>query len=115
AAPDFMLLRTTKRSMTEFLQCFPFEGLDSRMSFSHWPGGTPLLILRETSSPEFRHRHLSFYDSSLTKRLELAVDARMGHRCRAGLELPQAGLQVVRAWAEDGSELTVPPTRILSD
>jgi len=40
------------------------------------------------------------------------MDGSLGYDSRAGLELPRAGLQVTRAWAEDGSELPFAPTRI---
>jgi len=111
AAADFVLLRTTTTSVTEFLKCFRFEELDSRVSFLKWPEASPRLIVGENSSQE-HCLLLSFYDSQLTKRLEFIMDASMGYDSRAGLELPRAGLQVTRAWAEDGSELPVAPTRI---
>jgi hypothetical protein len=111
AAADFVLLRTTTTSMTEFLKCFRFEELDSRISFLNWPDASPRLVVDE-SSPQEPSLLLSFYDSQLSKRLEFEMDASMGYHNRAGLELPRAGLQVTRAWAEDGSELPVAPTRI---
>jgi hypothetical protein len=114
AAPDFVFLRTTKKSMTEFLKCFQFERLDSRVSFLKWPESAPRLIIHERS-PQGSGIYLSFYDSCLTKRIELLVDASKGYRCRAGLELPRAGLQLFRAWAEDGTQMMVPSTHISAE
>jgi len=111
AAADFVLLKTTTTSVTEFLKCFRFEELDSRISFLNSPEASPRLMVGE-NSPQEHGLLLSFYDSQLTKRLEFIMDASMGYDSRAGLELPRAGLQVTHAWAEDGSELPFAPTRI---
>jgi hypothetical protein len=111
AAPDFVFLRTTKKSVIDFLKCFQFERLDSRVSFLQWPENAPRLIMRKFNLPGPDLR-VSFYDSSMVERLQFVVDASQGFSLRAGMELPRAGLHLFRAWAEDGTQMTLPIAHI---
>jgi hypothetical protein len=114
ASPDFVILRTTKKSADDFVGCFQFEVLPScfhlghweRGTFDDWPGGAPKLVVPETGkgSPG----GLSIYDGKGVKRLELSIDLSQGYQCRAGLELPRAGMRLLRAWREDGRPMELP-------
>jgi hypothetical protein len=94
-APDFVILRTTKRSASQFMEYLGVKNLGL-------PGGLPLLIVREPSPSGNSDPVLAFYDYTLTKRSELIFDASQGFTCRAGVELPRAGLRKLRVWKENG-------------
>lgn len=112
AAPDFVILRTTKKSAARLLECFLFDDLEPRISPLNWPEGRAFLIVRETSSNERGLPILAFYDRTPTKRFELIVDASQGFNGRAGVELPRAGLRLLRAWAENGDSVPIQDTLI---
>jgi len=109
ASPDFVILRTTKKSVSDFARCFQFEVLAPQLSLDQWPQGLATLVVREPGeSPSFGDL-LVVYDSTGAKRLELSIDSSQGYQCRAGLQLPRAGLRVVRAWGVDGRPIELPP------
>jgi hypothetical protein len=105
AAPDFVILRTTKKSVEEFTSCFHFEVLDPELSVDQVR--LSLLIVREPSEGERRPWLMSVYDGRRMKRWELQVDPSQGYYCRAGIELPRAGLRLIRSWREDGQPIEI--------
>jgi hypothetical protein len=96
-ADDFVFLRTTKRSLTDFFSLYRFETLAGRLALKDMTPNDPLLILRDFSD----HDLLFIYDAKKRRRLELQIDPSGDYANRAGVEYP--GLRVVRAWQEDGS------------
>ena len=110
ASSDFVILRTTKKSVSDLSRCFQFEVLAPQLSLDQWPQG--LLVVRETGeSPSFGDL-LAIYDSTRAKRLELSIDSSQGYQSRAGLQLPRAGLRLVHAWGADGRPIELPPITI---
>jgi hypothetical protein len=100
SAPDFVILRTTKKSAGEFLSYFRFETLDSPDQLRQ-----PCLILRTAGEGDGR---LTLYDDNRRKRWELQIDPSQGYDCRAGIELPRAGLRLIGVWNQDGLLIEVP-------
>lgn len=107
SAPDFMILRTTKKSVGQLMEFIPFDDIDPRVSPRNWPGELPFLIMRGTNPNERIGPLLDFYDRTLTKRLEWVIDTSQGFSCRAGVELPRAGLRLLRAWTANGDPVAV--------
>ena len=71
-----------------------------------------MLVIRETGESPDLEGLLAIYDSNRVKRLQLSIDSSQGYQCRAGLELPRAGLRLVRAWGADGRPIELPPITI---
>jgi hypothetical protein len=101
-AEDFVFLRTTQGSSTDFLKLFDFWGLVKRFNLQNvlqLPGylEKPILILgRLTASGEIV---LTVYETGTFRaRLELSANPRDGYVCRAGVEYPRQGLRVRRVW-----------------
>jgi len=110
ASRDFVILRTTKNSTKSFMSCFQFERLPEQISRQTWLKGIEILLVGKVSNDV--PRILSIYDGKGIKRLELSIDISQGYQCRAGLELPRAGLRLVGAWGEDGRPIELPPLSI---
>jgi hypothetical protein len=105
ASPDFIILRTTKKSAEDFMNCFHFEVLDSHLLSLHRAG---ILVIRESGKSSDAESLLSIYDCQRVKRLQLSIDSSQGYQRRAGLELPRAGLRLRRAWDADGQLIEMP-------
>jgi hypothetical protein len=110
ASPDFVILRTTKNSTKGFLECFQFEALAKQISSLDWFEKLEMLVIRKTSKDA--PGVLSIYDGKGINRLEFSINISQGYQCRAGLELPRAGLRLVGAWGEDGRPIELPPLSI---
>jgi hypothetical protein len=110
ASPDFVILRTTKNSAKAFLECFRFEALTKLISSLDWFEQLQMPVVRKTTkdTPGI----LTIYDDKAIKRFELSVDSSQGYQCRAGLELPRAGLRVIGAWDENGRLIELTPLSI---
>jgi len=105
AAPDFVILMTTRKSAAQFLESFQLHELDPQISPVNWAGGLPSLIVQENSSKHGPRPILSLYDAAYVRRLQLTVDASSGYTSRAGVELPRPGLRLLRAWTAEGNEI----------
>jgi hypothetical protein len=90
AAPDFRLLRTTARSIRDFLELYDFDSLRNRCGLDWLSADRRLLIVRSTSS-----RGVTVHDGELRRCLELTYDPSAGYTSRAGIEFPASGLQIV--------------------
>ncbi len=97
AADDFLLLRTTRRTVADFLVQFDFAPLMQRFSLDYLLNGKRVLILRSAEVPGI----VTVYDGDLRRRLELQVRPEQGYAQRGGTEYPAAGLQVLRIWEPD--------------
>jgi hypothetical protein len=102
-ADDFVFLRTTKKSLSDFLGLYQFEPLAHRIPMDYLTTSQPLLILRSMTKTGDSEGILVIHDARKRKRLELRVDPSRGYESRAGVEYPAAGLRVLNAWNEDGS------------
>jgi hypothetical protein len=114
SAPDFVILKTTKKSVADFMEFFQFNEFDPQVSPINWAGGLPLLIVQENCPQEASSPTLSFYDAAHIKRLQLIVDASAGYSFRAGVELPRPGLRILRAWTAEGKEITMQGNLVLA-
>jgi len=97
AANDFVLLRTTTRSVGEFLALFDFSRLDRSVKGDWFAPDRSLLILRREPERD-GDGNLLILDAQFRQRLELRVDAGLGYESRGGIEYPVAGLQIIRCW-----------------
>ncbi len=102
-ADDFVFLRTTKKSVSDFLGLYQFETLAPRIALDYLTPNQPLLILRSMAKSSDSEGILVIYDAQKRKRLELRVDPSRGYETRAGVGYPAAGLRVLNAWKEDGT------------
>lgn len=75
-ADDFLILRTTRKSVAEFLELYDFTSLLPR---EQWR-----LIMRGD-----RAGTLHVFDANLHKRLELQIDPQAQSQRRAGMEVPR--------------------------
>lgn len=106
ASPDFVLLRSTRRSIEDFLAQFDFGSLRSRLDLAYLHPDRPLLLVREPGDRDRTATVLAVYDAQLQKRLELEVSRAQGFATRGGQEFPAAGLRVLRAWEPREIELS---------
>lgn len=97
-ADDFAILRTTRSSAADFVRLFDWTPLGERFVVEGITSGLPALIL----APPDREGFLEIYDAGRRKRLDLRIRGEQGYECRAGVEFPRSGLQVVRVWEEEG-------------
>jgi hypothetical protein len=97
-AEDFVFLRTTSRSVQDFLSLFDFSMLRPRYSLDYLAAGKPILIMRGRAGSGQTEGVLVIYDAALRRRLEVQVDDSAGYAIRAGIEYPVAGLRVLAVW-----------------
>jgi hypothetical protein len=107
-AGDFVVLRTTRRAVQDFLHQFDCTALAERLAVDYLVAEERLLIVRAAATRSGQEGILDIYDATLQRRLELQIDPGQGYRQRAGQEFPAAGLRVLRAWDTDGSEIPLP-------
>ncbi|HEV3258968.1 MAG TPA: hypothetical protein VG013_19005, partial [Gemmataceae bacterium] len=88
AADDFIVLRTTRGSVGDFLALFDFSELPSGLL----PEAG--LIMRGGEAT------LLHYDAALRPRLEFVIDPHTGYTSRGGVEFPAGGLRVTRVWEQ---------------
>jgi len=94
-ADDFILLRTTRKSVADFFALFDFSQLPDDLLPGRAGSPEAALILRGDNEAE---PTLVLYDGALHPRLELRIEPHPGYASRGGVELPAGGLQVTRAW-----------------
>jgi hypothetical protein len=96
-ADDFVIERTTRRSIDKFLQHFDWSSFD--MEPQSWR------LMLPTPMQETQVFHLLGDD--FVPWLQFKVDASGGFRCRNGIELPVLGLQALLL--SNGEVVVVPP------
>jgi hypothetical protein len=98
-ADDFLIVRTTARSVRDFLALFDFSPLAERFGLDYLGQARRVLIVRATAASRLR-----VFDDQCRCRLELQIDPDGGYENRGGTERPAGGLRVMRIWeaAEDG-------------
>jgi hypothetical protein len=97
-ADDFVFLRTTGRSVADFLALFDFTALGQRFTLDYMAPGQRVLILRGRAAEIQEDGVLVIYDAALRRRLELQVDPHAVYAIRGGSEFPVAGLRVRAVW-----------------
>jgi hypothetical protein len=96
-AADFVIMRTTKRSIGAFLEQFDWSNLHT-LGFSILNTQVSLII-GSTSEPM-----ISLFDHRACRCVDLGFDPNDAFRCRGGLEIPARGLRVLRVFdAIDGN------------
>jgi hypothetical protein len=101
-APDFVVLRTTRCSAQAFLTLFDFAPLSDYIDLNFLDPGD-LTIIRANAVGRREPNILLIFDAADQKRIELAVDLSQGYTMRDGIEVPAAGLRVLRLWTEDAT------------
>ena len=97
-ASDFLVLRTTRKTVEDFLRIFDFAALRDRATLDFLWSGRPITIMR-TGPPDGR---VSIFDEELRPRLELEVVQDQGYARRGAVEYPAGGLRLRRWWDGDG-------------
>jgi hypothetical protein len=103
-APDFILLRTTRRAAADFIAQFDWTPLGNRIAIDFLSPNRPPLIVGGEAVKRPRGSLLIF-DETLRPRLEFAIDPRGGYSLGGAAEYPSAGLQLIRIW--DPGELDI--------
>jgi hypothetical protein len=94
AAPDFVLLRTTRGSFPALMAQFDFRPLAERFNLDFLRIRREALVARATDGAG-----VLIYDASFRPRVQLRI-ADGGFAHRAGREYPAGGLLAVRVWEE---------------
>jgi hypothetical protein len=100
-APDFVLLRTTRDTVNQFLNQHDWLPAKRRYPLDFLWQSKQIVIVTGTQGPNT----LMIYDPGL--RLEFAFDPRAGHFVHGCHEYPAAGLQLIRAWEPSGENGTM--------
>jgi hypothetical protein len=103
-AADFIVLRTTRKSVREFFALFDFSELASRFGLEFLTESRLLLILRGSVGPEGKEGRLRILDETMRPRVELQISPEDGYASRGGWEYPAGGLKVLRIRQADGVE-----------
>jgi hypothetical protein len=90
--PNCLLLRTTRSTAREFVEIFDWSDIQ-KLGWVIPTPEEPLLLVRGAQTGSFFIRA-----GDGTPSLELRIDPRPGYEVQDGVELPAAGLVVVRAW-----------------
>jgi hypothetical protein len=96
-ADDFLVLATTRRSLSDFLALFDFSEVARQISLAFLTESGRVLILRDDAARREDAVTLSIYDAQLRRRLQLEIDLAAGYESRGGVEYPTAA-KVVRGW-----------------
>jgi hypothetical protein len=96
-ADDFVITSTLPGGMNELLRCFDWQELLARFRLRFLADAQVRLCVQLSSAigPV-----LALFDDRMRRRVEMRVDASEGYARRAGLELPRAGLHVLRVWED---------------
>jgi hypothetical protein len=95
AADDFLLLRTTRRSLDEFLERYDLSALAARFDLGFLTRERRALIVPAPIATGAEERVLTVYDAWLRPRLELGWRRQWGYEVCGGAEHPRGGLQVL--------------------
>jgi hypothetical protein len=99
-ADDFVLVRTTARSVHDFLVQFDFAALAERFSLTYLASHQRMLIVPGTTGRAPPQGILDVYDSQVRRRLHLRINWEEGYETRGGGEVPAGGLTLLKVWDE---------------
>jgi hypothetical protein len=102
-ADDFIVLRTTARSVRDFLRAFDFSAVRQRFSLDFLSQSKRLLIIRSPAEVRSVEGTLMILDEHLQRRLEFQIDPQTGYFSRGGLECPASGLRLRRLSSLDNA------------
>jgi hypothetical protein len=102
-ANDFLILRTLPRGLKTLTDRIDWRPLLERFRLAFLAERKIRLLVQSASANG--QAVLAVYDDRLHRRLEFVVDASHGFTRRAGIELPKAGLRVVKVWADSDPSL----------
>jgi hypothetical protein len=97
-AEDFVLVRSTKRAVSDFLAQYDVSPVRARFQVEWLRSEEPLLIAGSGSVAGTGPGTLKLFDSSLQPGLELEMEARSGYASGLRGEFPVRGLRLVRIW-----------------
>jgi hypothetical protein len=97
-ADDFVLVRSTKRAVMDFLAQYNLSPVRARFAVEWLTGEEPMLIAGSGSVAGTKPGTLTLFDSTLQPRLELEMEPGSGYASGLTGEFPQRGLRVVRIW-----------------
>jgi hypothetical protein len=95
-AEDFVILRSTRTTVRDFLGQYDLTPLSGWMNLDLLGSDTHAIILGETN--EQGEPVLLIYDSRIRRRVEMRILVEQGYVTRGGAEYPRQGLQVSRVW-----------------
>jgi hypothetical protein len=104
AAPDFVLLRTTRQTVGDFLAQYDLAPLAARFALDFLTRDRQALIVPAPSRPGAGERVLTVYDAGLRRRLELGFRWKQGYESRGAMEWVGGGLHALRLWEAVGNE-----------
>jgi hypothetical protein len=112
-ANDFVLLRTTRQTVTAFLEQFDFGPLAARTDLSWLAPSKRVLLIQGAFLKPAQPGMLVIYDAQGQRRLELQIDTTAGYARRAGQEFPIAGLRINWLGPDQQAALSEQDLRIL--
>jgi hypothetical protein len=99
-AEDFLFLRNTAQSVSDFERQFFFGPLLERFRLDDLNWSAPVLIVKPRPGDSQAAGRLTLYDYAVRKRLELEFNPELGYESRGGVEFPVGPLRVLRVWEE---------------
>jgi hypothetical protein len=105
AAEDFLILRSTSRTVRDFLHQYNFQEIAKCLVLDFFAHEQPVLVLLGLGATDAERAAITVLDKQLQPRLRLHVDASQGYETRGGCEYPVCGLRVLQAWDADGREI----------
>lgn len=101
-ARDFVLLRTTRRTASDFFTRYHIPTLASRFALADLFSAPRVLIVGAVHVRAAHPGTLLVFDDHLRQRLELEIDARQGYTSSPTGEDPCGGLRLLRVWEATG-------------
>jgi hypothetical protein len=95
-ADDFVVLRTTRQAVQDFLELFDCTALAEGGAPDYLDVDKRVLIVSAAATRFGPEGIVDIYDADFQRRLELRIDPSQGYRTRAGHEYLVAGLRVCR-------------------
>jgi hypothetical protein len=96
-AEDFVVPRSTRRSVREFLEIFDFAPLAECLDLEFLNEDRSVTIIRGRGAASDSDV-LIVYGDQYRPRLEFLLDPQAVFAYRSGMEYPAAGLYILRAW-----------------
>jgi hypothetical protein len=107
AAGDFLLLRTTRQAVSDFLDQYDVSALAGRFRLDFLTAQRRAVIVPAPCPSGAATRILAVYDAQMRPRLELGLSRQQGYVVRGGREYLCGGLQVLRLWESEPGEQTL--------
>lgn len=102
-APDFLLLRTTRQTLADFLRQYDFTSISKIYCLDFLLQRQEALLVPVAPPPGEELYLLALYDAQLRRRLELGFPRSASYVRRRGQEYLRDGLQLQRYWPAEGA------------